>query len=134
MAKCSTPRALLAEPLQSWRTASPAVRNSMTIVAWVVFFIGALLEVGGDLVIRMGLRGGGKIVIVLGMAVLASYGLIVNSIPWDFSRIFGIYVSLFALMSVLCGRFVLQEQVPVSTWLGLAFILSGALIVQFGRS
>lgn len=106
----------------------------MTIVAWVVFFIGALLEVGGDLVIRMGLRGGGKIVIVLGMAALASYGLIVNSIPWDFSRTFGIYVCLFALMSVLCGRFVLQEQVPVSTWLGLAFILSGALIVQFGRS
>jgi drug/metabolite transporter superfamily protein YnfA len=106
----------------------------MTIVAWFVFLIGALLEVGGDLVIRLGLRGGGTIVIVSGMAVLASYGLIVNSVPWDFSKIFGIYVCLFALVSVLCGKFVLQEKIPVSTWLGLCFILSGALIVQFGRS
>jgi drug/metabolite transporter superfamily protein YnfA len=106
----------------------------MTIIAWVVFFIGALLEVGGDLVIRMGLRGGGTIVIVIGMAVLATYGLIVNSVPWDFSRIFGIYISLFALVSVLSGRFVLQENVSVSTWLGLCFIISGALIVQFGRN
>jgi drug/metabolite transporter superfamily protein YnfA len=105
----------------------------MTIVAWVVFLIGAVLEVGGDVVIRMGLRGGGTILVVIGMVVLGSYGLIVNAVPWDFSRIFGIYVCLFALLSVLCGKFVLQEQIPFSTWVGLCFILSGALIVQFGR-
>ncbi len=35
----------------------------MTVVAWILFVIGALLEVGGDAVIRMGLRGGGTILI-----------------------------------------------------------------------
>jgi drug/metabolite transporter superfamily protein YnfA len=104
----------------------------MTIVAWFIFLIGALIEVAGDVVIRMGLRGGGTVLIVLGFVVLGSYGLIVNMIPWDFSKIFGIYVCLFALVSVLCGKFVLRENVPLSTWIGLAVILAGGLLVQFG--
>jgi drug/metabolite transporter superfamily protein YnfA len=106
----------------------------MTVVAWLVFLIGALLEVGGNVVIRMGLRGGGLILMIAGFAVLGTYGLIVNMIPWDFSKIFGVYVCLFALVSVLSGKFVLRENVPLSTWIGLAVVLTGALIVQFGSS
>jgi len=44
----------------------------------------------------------------------------------------GVYVALFALVSVLFGRFVFMEQVPQSTWLGLLVILCGALVIQFG--
>jgi drug/metabolite transporter superfamily protein YnfA len=106
----------------------------MTIVAWFIFLIGALLEVGGNVVIRMGLRGGGLILMIVGFAVLGSYGLIVNMVSWDFSKIFGVYVCLFAMVSVLCGKFVLRENVPLSTWIGLVVILAGGLIVQFGSS
>ena len=106
----------------------------MTVVAWLVFLIGGLLEVSGNVAIRMGLRGGGAILIAVGFAVLGSYGLIVNMIPWDFSKIFGIYVCLFALVSVIGGKCVLRENVPWSTWVGLAVILAGGLIVQFGSS
>jgi len=106
----------------------------MTIVAWFIFLIGALLEVGGNVVIRIGLRGGGLILMIVGFAVLGSYGLIVNMVSWDFSKIFGVYVCLFAMVSVLCGKFVLRENVPLSTWIGLVVILAGGLIVQFGSS
>ena len=104
----------------------------MMLVAWTVFIVGALLEVAGDAAIRIGLRGGGVILIVIGCALLGSYGLIVNMIQWDFSRIFGVYVCVFAWVSVLCGKFVLREEIPAATWLGLGVIVSGGLIIQFG--
>jgi multidrug transporter EmrE-like cation transporter len=63
---------------------------------------------------------------------LACYSLLVNSVRWDFSKLIGVYVGFFALASVLCGRFVLQEKVPASTWVGLAVIITGGLIIQFG--
>jgi len=104
----------------------------MTFVAWIVFIICALLEVAGNAAIRTGLKGRGTILILIGCALLGSYGLIVNLVQWDFSRIFGVYVCLFALVSVLCGKFLLQENIPGTTWLGVGVILTGGLIIQFG--
>jgi small multidrug resistance family-3 protein len=104
----------------------------MTLVAWILFVIGALLEVGGDAVIRSGLRGGGTILILVGFAVLGSYGLIVNRVECDFSKLFGVYVCVFALVSVLFGKFAFRENIPGTTWLGLGVILLGGLIIQFG--
>jgi small multidrug resistance family-3 protein len=44
-----------------------------------------------------------------------------------------VYVGFFAAVSILFGRFVFRETVPATTWLGLAFILIGGLILQLGR-
>ncbi|MFI5336218.1 MAG: hypothetical protein ACHQ5A_05520 [Opitutales bacterium] len=105
----------------------------MTLLPWLIFIVAALLEVGGDASIRRGLHGGGLLYIILGMAVLGSYGLVVNTVKWDFSKLLGVYVAFFALASVLCGRFVFKEAVPVSTWVGLALIVAGGLVIQWGR-
>jgi multidrug transporter EmrE-like cation transporter len=43
----------------------------------------------------------------------------------------GVYVAVFALVSVAAGRFSFQEVIPPSTWLGLGFIILGGLIIQF---
>jgi drug/metabolite transporter (DMT)-like permease len=104
----------------------------MNVIAWLVFMVAAGLEMTGDAAVRRGLRGGGLRWILGGCAVLAGYGLLVNSVRWDFSKLIGVYVAFFALASVLCGRFVLHENVPPSTWLGLAVIIAGGLIIQFG--
>jgi drug/metabolite transporter superfamily protein YnfA len=101
--------------------------------SWVIFVAAAALEVTGDAVVRRGLRGGGVLSILAGTLLLGGYGLLVNSVPWDFSRLLGVYVGFMALMSILCGRFVFRETVPASTWIGLALILAGGLIIQFGR-
>jgi multidrug transporter EmrE-like cation transporter len=104
----------------------------MTYFAWVVFLGAAVLEVGGDAVVRKGLRGSGLGVIVAGCAMLGLYGLVVNMVKWDFSKLLGVYVAIFAVTSILVGRFVFRETVPYSTWLGLMVIVCGALIIQFG--
>ena len=106
----------------------------LPIAAWLVFVGSALLEVGGDAVVRKGLRGYNIVLIAVGGLMLAAYGMLVNTVHWDFSRLLGVYVAVFALVSVLCGRFLFGEQVPYSSWLGFAIIIAGGLVIQFGRT
>ncbi len=105
---------------------------NLPLAAWLVFLGSALLEVGGDAVVRRGLHGANVIIILAGGLMLAAYGLLVNMVRWDFSRMLGVYVAVFALVSVMCGRFVFGESVPNSTWVGLAIIVGGGMVIQFG--
>jgi len=106
----------------------------MTLFTWLVFIVAALLEVGGDAAIRRGLRGGGLLFIVTGFVILGTYGLVVNSAKsWDFSKLLGVYVAFFALVSILCGRYIFKESIPASTWIGLVLIIIGGLVIQFGN-
>ena len=101
--------------------------------AWLIFIAAALLEVGGDAAVRRGLQGRSAVWILLGSATLALYGLVVNSVNWDFSKLLGVYVGFFATLSVLLGRFAFRESVPATTWLGLALIILGGLVIQLGH-
>ena len=98
----------------------------------LVMGLAATFEVGGDALIRKGLRGSGPILVVVGFLVLGAYGIAVNLLDIDFSKLLGAYVGLFALVSVGAGRYLFRETVPWSTWLGLAVILSGSLIIHVG--
>ena len=104
----------------------------MNSTAWFVFIGAALLEVGGDAVVRKGLRGSSLVLILAGFAMLGCYGLVVNMVRWDFSKLLGVYVAVFALASILFGRFVLKESISGSTWMGLGVVICGALMIQFG--
>jgi drug/metabolite transporter superfamily protein YnfA len=104
----------------------------MPIIAWLIFVAAATLEVAGNATMRNGLRGNRAILIAGGVSMLGCYGVVVNSLQWDFSRLLGVYVAVFATVSVLCGRFVFEENVPASTWVGLALIVAGGLVIQFG--
>jgi small multidrug resistance family-3 protein len=97
-----------------------------------VMLVAAILEVGGDALIRSGMRGRGWVLIALGCAILAAYGVVLNLLPVDFSKLLGAYVAFFALASVAFGRFVFGEQVAASTWTGVAVVLLGSLIIQYG--
>ena len=101
---------------------------------WIVgcLIVAAVLEVGGDAFIRSGLRARGLAFVVPGVVALGIYGIVVNLVPWDFSKLLGVYVGVFAAVSVLCGRFVFGESVPASTWVGLALVVAGGLVIQFG--
>lgn len=105
----------------------------MTYLAWFVFIGAAILEVGGDAVVRKGLRGSNLIIIMIGCAMLGFYGVVVNTVKWDFSKLLGVYVAIFALISILFGRFVFKENIPNTTWIGLMIIICGAMIIQFGN-
>jgi len=103
------------------------------VLALCLFFGAAVLEVVGDALIRKGMRGSGAAFVALGFAVLGSYGIVVNLLDLDFSRLLGAYVGVFAVVSVLVGRLVFRDAIPLSTWVGLAVILAGSLIVHVGR-
>jgi small multidrug resistance family-3 protein len=104
----------------------------MTIIAWLIFLLAACLEVGGDAVTRTGLRGGRWIYVLPGAVMLGFYGIVVNTVKWDFSRLLGVYVAVFAVVSVLTGVLVFRENIASSTWFGLGLIVVGGLVIQFG--
>jgi len=57
----------------------------------------------------------------------------VNMVPWDFSKLLGVYIAVFAVVSILAGMLVFGETIPNATWLGLGLIVAGGLVIQFGR-
>ena len=105
----------------------------MNILAWLIFLGAAILEVGGDATVRRGLRGSNLALIVAGFVALGCYGLVVNSVKWDFSKLLGVYVAVFAAISVLAGRFLFGENVAPTTWVGVGIIMVGGLVIQFGQ-
>jgi small multidrug resistance family-3 protein len=109
-----------------------AMKTGLALVPLAIFVAAALLEVGGDAVIRQGLRGQKWPLILGGCLMLAVYGVVVNLVKWDFSKLLGVYVAVFALVSVLAGRFWFREAVATSTWVGLAIIVLGGLVIQVG--
>ena len=104
----------------------------MNGLAWIVFLAAAVLEVGGDALIRKGLRSQGTVLIIFGFLALGCYGLVVNMVRWDFSKLLGVYVVVFACVSLLFGVFVFRETIPPSTWIGLALIVAGGIVIQTG--
>src|SRR5215475_11790175 len=75
--------------------------------------IAALLEAGGDAIVRFGLHApyGGKRVMFLaaGGLVLFGYGCVVNAPPWDFGRLLGVYVVLFFLVAQIISWLVFGQ-------------------------
>ena len=92
----------------------------------------AALEVLGDAIIRSGLRGRGGWWVSAGALTLAAYGVVVNLVPGDFSRLLGGYVAVFALVAVLVGRYGFGETIAATTWLGLILVILGGALMQVG--
>ncbi len=96
--------------------------------------VAAVLEVGGDALIRQGLASGTVVYVVVGFVVLGSYGIVVNLVGLDFSRLLGAYVGWFAVTGVLAGRLFFGSRPTLSLWLGLALVLLGSIVIQVGGS
>jgi len=98
----------------------------------LLFIVAAALEVGGDAIIRSGMRQHRSWLLIAGFLILGSYGVVVNRIPLDFSRMLGVYVGVFTVVSVATGRLVFGDRVPLTTWLGVLVILLGSGIIHWG--
>ena len=103
-----------------------------TLLQLALMLLAAVFEVAGDALIRHGLHVGGTLLILGGCVVLGTYGILVNLAGLDFSRLLGAYVGWFALVSIAFGRVVFGERIPASTWVGLALVLAGSLVIQLG--
>ncbi len=93
-----------------------------------ILVLAAALEVGGDALVRIGLRGPAYLMAAGGL-VLFAYGVLVNLSGVDFNRLMGIYIAVFFLVSQVIS-FILFKQIPDDRiLLGGGFIVTGGLLI-----
>ena len=102
------------------------------LVVWGLLLGAALLEAGGDAMIRLGLRGA-RWALFLGPLLLVLYGLLVNVPRWDFSRLMGVYIAVFFVASQLISIVLFRERLQAPVLVGGALIIAGGLLLTFWR-
>ncbi|NDJ10792.1 MAG: hypothetical protein EBY17_06315 [Acidobacteriia bacterium] len=96
----------------------------------------ALLEAGGDALIRKGILAGTGTRIAFygaGAAVLFFYGWLVNRTPWNFGELLGLYVAVFFVVAQILAVLVFREKVTPPILAGGALIVTGGLVITFWR-
>ena len=104
--------------------------------AILVLFLAAILEAAGDAVVRKGLHASGTaraLIFIAGALVLFAYGWVVNSPPWDFGKLLGIYVVFFFLVAQLISWIFFKQQPSGAVLLGGLLILSGGAVIAFSN-
>ena len=100
----------------------------MILKTLAILVLAAALEVGGDALVRIGLRGPAYWVAAGGL-VLFAYGVLVNLSGLDFNRLMGIYIAVFFVVSQVIS-FIFFKQIPDDRiLLGGGFIVTGGLLI-----
>src|ERR1700733_8083587 len=106
--------------------------------AILVLFLAALLEAGGDAVIRAGLHKAlfwqRASLFAAAAVVLFAYGWIVNAPPWDFGKLVGLYVVFFFLTAQAISGLIFKQIPSVAILVGGMFIVTGGIIIAIARS
>jgi drug/metabolite transporter superfamily protein YnfA len=102
--------------------------------ALLVLLIAALLEAGGDALVRSALHTSATAtrlaLFALGGVVLFSYGYLVNKPAWDFGRLLGIYVVFFFVVSQAISWLVFNQRPTTPIFVGGAFIVAGGVVMS----
>jgi drug/metabolite transporter superfamily protein YnfA len=105
--------------------------------AILILFLAALLEAGGDALVRAGLRSSATGVRIaffaLGTVALFAYGWTVNAPPWDFGRVLGLYVVFFFVIAQLMSWVFFGQPPSRSVLIGGFLIVSGALVIGLAQ-
>jgi small multidrug resistance family-3 protein len=105
-------------------------------VALLLLLGAALIEAGGDWMVRSGMRASSwqrAAWFVMGAAVLFAYGWTVNRPPWKFSEVIGLYVVFFFLSAQAISYFLLKETLPRPVLAGGLLIVSGGLVIFLSK-
>ena len=101
---------------------------------FLLLVIAAALEVGGDALIRSGLKGGGGLLMALGAVALVSYGFMVNLTSLDFSRLMGQYIAIFFVVAQLTAVLFFREKLQLPVLVGGAMVVGGGLTMACWRT
>jgi drug/metabolite transporter superfamily protein YnfA len=103
----------------------------------LLLLFAALLEAGGDALVRAGFQASTNGVraglFVVGGLVLFSYGYIVNAQPWDFGRLLGVYVVFFFVVAQLISWIIFHQRPGAALLIGGALIVAGGIIISCNR-
>jgi drug/metabolite transporter superfamily protein YnfA len=108
------------------------------VITPLLLLVAASLEVGGDAIVRVGLKNHGGFsraaFIALGGVVLLTYGIFVNIAPADFGRLLGVYVVLFFVVAQIIDLLAFGIRPDTSILVGGAFILAGGLVITLWKT
>jgi drug/metabolite transporter superfamily protein YnfA len=100
----------------------------LILKTFAILLLAAVLEVGGDALVRIGLRSYGY-PLAAGAFTLIAYGVLVNQTSVDFNRLMGIYIAIFFVVSQVISL-ILFKQIPDDRiLLGGGFIVTGGLLI-----
>jgi len=106
-------------------------------IAMAVLLCAALLEAGGDALMRVGLRSPtharAALFFALGGLVLTFYGYVVNAPAWDFGRLIGVYVAFFFIVAQLISWLGFGQKPTPMVLLGGALIIMGGCVVSLAK-
>jgi drug/metabolite transporter superfamily protein YnfA len=95
----------------------------MLLMTWMFpIIVGGFPALAGAVLIRKWRGVGGRLFMIAGILVLGSSGIIVNAIPWSFSRLMCAYIAAFTLISFWWRQFVIEQKSPKMVWLGVAIV------------
>jgi small multidrug resistance family-3 protein len=102
---------------------------------WGTLLLAAVMEAGGDALVRIGLRGAGGtrwLAFAAGAIVLVLYGLTVNAPDWDFGKLIGVYIVFFFVVAQLIAWRVFHQPPSRSSLAGGALIVLGGIVLGMG--
>ena len=108
-------------------------RYSPSMQALLLLLIAAALEVGGDAVVRTGIKSRSAVWMVAGSAVLVGYGFMVNLTRLDFSRLMGIYIVVFFVVAQAAAVLVFKERIALPVVVGGLLVVCGGLTMTLWR-
>ena len=102
-------------------------------VALAFLLLAAVLEAGGDAVIRAGLHTSNSgmrwLLMAVGAAMLFAYGYTVNAPEWDFGRLLGIYIVLLFLVAQIVAWLAFGQRPGAALLIGGALIVAGGVVI-----
>lgn len=102
------------------------------VTTLAVFFLAALLEIGGGYLVWKWLREHkGKIFGLIGGLVLFVYGIIPTLQPAEFGRVYATYGGIFVVSSVLWGYWVDKKKPDRFEIIGSIIVLIGVAIIFY---
>ena len=104
--------------------------------ALLILLAAAVLEAGGDALIRSGMHASVSsaraVLWLMGAVVLFSYGYVVNAPPWDFGRLLGIYVVFFFVVAQIISWAAFHQRPDRWVMIGGCFVVLGGLVMSIG--
>ncbi len=101
-------------------------------VSGILFFVAALMEIGGGYLVWLWIREKKTIALaLLGGIILFVYGIIPTLQPANFGRVYAAYGGIFILSSIVWGMFVDKKRPDKYEIFGSLVTVFGAIIIFY---